>query len=332
MEPITSIDQISSDWLSETLNTPIKDFEIQPAYTLGRSKVYHIILNGEQEPRCFLKFLEGKKEISFYTKIAKEMPNPPIINLINAKLEPKSDKGFILLENLANTHFQTKWPIPPRLENCYQSIDILAHFHAYWWDHPRLKSDLGKLNLERSWRNRLENSLKKVSDFLVFLDDRLSSNQKNTYYEISDAWMALTTHRDQIRPNTLTHCDSHAWNFLYPKDIKKHSPVLFDWHSWEIDSPTNDIAYFMGLHWYPDRRKKYEMSLLRRYFDNLIANGVKEYNWDDCLWDYKLSIIRATIIPVWQWTEGIQEMIWWPHLERGMMAFEDLNCKEILST
>ena len=32
----------------------------------------------------------------------------------------------------------------------------------------------------------------------------------------------------------------------------------------------------------------------------------------------------------WQWARGAYAAVWWPHLERGLLAFEDLNCYEVI--
>jgi len=34
--------------------------------------------------------------------------------------------------------------------------------------------------------------------------------------------------------------------------------------------------------------------------------------------------------PMGQWAAKLWPAIWWPHLERAMLAFEDLQCRELL--
>jgi len=34
--------------------------------------------------------------------------------------------------------------------------------------------------------------------------------------------------------------------------------------------------------------------------------------------------------PVHQWHGGLHPRIWWLHVERGMAAFEDLGCADLL--
>ena len=46
--------------------------------------------------------------------------------------------------------------------------------------------------------------------------------------------------------------------------------------------------------------------------------------------DYRLSVVWQLAVPVWQSTMKLGAWIWWGHLERGMLAFEDLGCDELL--
>ncbi len=73
-----------------------------------------------------------------------------------------------------------------------------------------------------------------------------------------------------------------------------------------------------------------EEHLLRRYHEQLIKHGVANYAWDDCWRDYQISVILCLTIPVVQWKKQVEPRIWWPHLQRGILAFQDLHCDELL--
>ena len=124
---------------------------------------------------------------------------------------------------------------------------------------------------------------------------------------------------------TLLHGDAHFWNFLYPREKSAEHIRVIDWNSWDIGRATDDLAYMIGLHWYPERRKAYETELLRHYHHRLQENGIS-YQWNEMWWDYRLSIIMDLFIPVWQWHRGINPVVWWPHLERSFLAYDDLGC------
>src|SRR5579859_1839044 len=50
----------------------------------------------------------------------------------------------LLLEDLTDSHFiPTAWPLPPSFEQCETITQTWAHFHAAWWDDPRLGVSVG---------------------------------------------------------------------------------------------------------------------------------------------------------------------------------------------
>ena len=105
---------------------------------------------------------------------------------------------------------------------------------------------------------------------------------------------------------------------------------LFDWDTWRPDYASDDLAYMMALHWYPDIRRQREYRLLDVYHDELLARGVTGYDRRALQDDYLLSVLWMTMKPVWQHAWAIPPSIWWPHLARIHMAVDDLGCRELL--
>lgn len=103
-----------------------------------------------------------------------------------------------------------------------------------------------------------------------------------------------------------------------------------DWQFWHPTVCGTDLAFMITTEWEPSVRRQLEETLLRRYHETLRQRGVQGYSWDDCWADYRLSIILVSIfIPVWR--HSIFK--WEPDLttiERGMAAFEDSRCAELL--
>src|SRR5208282_2469656 len=95
---------------------------------------------------------------------------------------------------------------------------------------------------------------------------------------------------------------------------------FFDWDSWRIGAGSGDLAYMMAIHWYPDRRARFERLLLDRYHAALISHGVDGYDRRALDDDYRLSVLWQITIPVWQAAYNIPSGIWWHHLERIFLA------------
>lgn len=200
--------------------------------------------------------------------------------------------------------------------------------HVYWWGHALLGAGLGRAltpQMLEEWRS---SDAENTARFHAFLGDRISETRRAYFERVLAARPRLDVEL-AAGPLTLCHGDAHPWNFLYPRDPAA-LPVLLDWEALRVGRCTDDLAYMMGLFWYPERRARYEQPLLRHYHGRLLAHGLHDYPWDDCWRDYRISITRQLFEPAWWWSVGMPAELWWPRLERILLAFEDLRCEELL--
>ncbi len=358
-EVITDVKQVTADWLTRVLRAnrhlnqeQVTTVELKSSRQTIISNIYHLRLtySGETSERSplnlFLKLTKegfdseiaarfGKRESEFYNVIAKSMNEPPSATCYDAAFSPDTGKSHMLLADLSETHFQTDWPLPPSKPHCEAVLDSLAKFHASWWDHPELGKSIGKFPSSGSIDEYVQSMEKKFAGFVDFLDDRLSADRRQLYERVLSR--APGVWKERIREDrtdgkglTLIHGDAHFWNCLHPCRLDQDKVYIIDWQCWRIDTATDDLAYMIGLHWYPDRRRALERDFLRTYHDKLLTCGVKNYDWDACWYDYRLSAIGNLLVPVWQWSAKLWPVIWWPHLERAILAFEDLDCGELL--
>lgn len=303
----------------------------------GKSHLlYRILIEYEETgfhtpPNClFLKFGKSSKETFFYKIIAKSMPESPLLQCYFANYDPEADQTCLLLKDLSKSHFQTEWPIPPSADLCFQTIEDLARIHAYWWQNPRLESEFrSAIPPGRCWEDRRALAIKNLPGFIDFLDDRISVERRSIYERLSASSSRTIETRVNSANQTLLHGDMHLWNVFYPLDSSGNI-CFFDWNMWDIGCPTDDLAYLIAVHWYPERRRRMEQELLAVYHRRLVDAGVANYPFHDFLYDYRVSVARSLLLPVWQWQRGISPGIWWSHLERIFLAFEDLNCQELL--
>jgi len=134
------------------------------------------------------------------------------------------------------------------------------------------------------------------------------------------------THRDV----TIVNGDSHVWNVLYPREPSSSDIRLIDWSGWRIDTATDDLAYMMAVHWYPERRRRLEQPLLDLYHAALVSHGVQGYDRRALAEDYRASVLWQLAIPLWQADHNLPPVIWWSHLERICLAVDDLGCRDLL--
>ena len=356
---ITDVKQVTPEWLTIVLRTNghlhherVAAVELKSSRQTIISNIHHLELTysalaPERSPsKLFLKLSKpgfdseiaarfGKRESEYYNVIAKSMSEPPSAMCYDAVFSPDTGKSHMLLADLSETHFQTDWPLPPTMPHCEAVIDSLAKFHAAWWDHPQLGKSIGKFPTSGSIDEYVQSMEKKFAGFVDFLADRLSAERRRLYERVLSTvpgvWKErIREHNSTGKHLTLIHGDAHFWNCLHPRRLEQDKAYIIDWQCWRIDTATDDLAYMIALHWYPERRRALERDLIRSYYDKLSLYGVKNYDWDACWYDYRLSAIGNLFAPIWQWSAKLWPVIWWPHLERAFMAFEDLDCRELL--
>ena len=293
--------------------------------------------------RLFLKMSKeeinpaiGKREVFFYNTIVNQIGELPVIPCYDAKFNENTGRSHILLEDISKTHFQTEYPIPPTNINCERHIEGLAKLHALWWDNKRLEEFKHGYPKNFDYQKYVKDPEKLVQNFLTFLGDRISKQSQNILTNsIEFAVKKINEWRseDFIGKNlTLCHNDAHAWNAFYPKDGIEGKLYFSDWQTVSVFKGTCDLAYFMGIHWSPERRRRLENVFLRKYHKILVESGITNYSWKDCYNDYRSAIVTLIYGSiVWFWSiKNVPAIVWWSHLERALSAFEDLNCYELV--
>jgi hypothetical protein len=289
-----------------------------------------IILKTGLPERAGARWNGGPNEVAFYTRIAADMPLRVVPRCFDADWDAEAKEWHLLLEDLTDSHFTLgNWPMPPTLAQSREIVAARARFHAVWWDDPRLGVSVG------TWLSpddrQLRTFAQQVESFADLVGDRLSDERRNLYQQLIDAGPRLNQRVHSHRNMTIIQGDAHVWNVFLPRTSDSGDVLLFDWDAWRADVATDDLAYMMALHWFPDYRRRFERHLLDHYHAGLVAHGVTGYDrlaLDD---DYRLSVLWQLATPVWQAANDIPSWIWWVHLERIFMAIDDLGCRELLA-
>lgn len=352
-EIIKSLDEITIDWLAQILrkrysitSQEIKGFQIKKNWNSTVSGAAIIEINYKKNKldlpeSLFIKITKsnlpeelkgfGEKEVRFYNEVAPKCEQSLILFCYFAQYDETNKIFNLVFEDLSRSHYVTEWPIPPTFENCNLAIECLARIQSFWWDHQDLQNIVAEFPTKKmfivDFNDFVNNDLQ---NFIDFMGDRLTEKRKEIMKRYIDNFEILIDRFMTFKNITLIQKDAHFWNFLFP--IKKEDPIkIIDWQVYSYGLATDDLAYMIAMHWYPDRRKEFEFKLLKNYHNVLLKNGISNYTFDDLIMDYKRSVIKMLFTPVEFWSKKINAEIWWSHLERIMLAFEDLNCIELLN-
>ena len=220
-------------------------------------------------------------------------------------------------------------PCRQRSSTATGAIRALARLHAAWWNDNRLGRGIGTGWNDDRISELCNDTEQVVRSFLAFLGDALSPRRR-TIYEQLLALQPELRHRQMARPLTVTHGDAHWGNFLFPRDARIDTAALVDWELWEVAPAANDLAYHIALWSWPERRHRLELPLLRTYHSELARWGVNDYAWETCVQDYRLFVAKLPLGVAWMWHRHLAPLVWWDNLERALLAFEDLDCAQLL--
>ncbi|MBI4976239.1 MAG: phosphotransferase [Spirochaetes bacterium] len=349
---LTSPEDISIAWLESMLRTTassvapeIKDFAISftRASTMASIAGVDIVYDRPAEDMPASLFIKtaklnakgvptgsGRKEVYFYNNLTGVIKPGTVPRCYFASFDEDTKQYTIALENISATHDNAAWPEEHYFDQCCLAIDSFAEIHAAWWDHPELERIIAKRTAD-DCRNGGIRARAMLSRFLDAHKNSIPKEYRDTMLRYNDVCDIVDERYLSNRNISLVHRDAHFWNFMYPKN-RTGSVRIIDWDSYRIDTPTNDIAYYMAIHWYTPQRHRYEWRLLERYHEKLLAHGIKNYSFEMLIDDYKLSVLSSLFLAAAQWEMGLDETtIWRPNMQHVCEALNDLDCMEAVN-
>jgi hypothetical protein len=111
--------------------------------------------------------------------------------------------------------------------------------------------------------------------------------------------------------------------------------AVIDWQLRTRGRGAFDVAYFLSENLQPEDRRAGDMDLLRIYHRILVGNGVQGYTFDQCLHDYRLSLLfrlSYIVYTVTRFANNDQGRLWFigTSLTRNNAAILDVNAGEAL--
>jgi thiamine kinase-like enzyme len=119
-------------------------------------------------------------------------------------------------------------------------------------------------------------------------------------------------------PVTISHGDYRIDNLFFATPEGGDPLAVVDWQVMTLGNGLFDLAYFMSGAVPPADRRANEMDLLRMYHQILLAAGVRDYGFEQCLIDYRTGILFC-----WQYAVIILGSLDTAN-ERGLALFTDV--------
>ncbi len=241
-----------------------------------------------------LRFYE--REVRFYEEIAGEV-DLQTPRCYYSAMDTEADEYVLLLEDLAPAR------VGDQVAGCSGreaelALHHLAKFHATWWESPRL-AEMNWIphanapihrsvqeSYQQAWDPFREKFSDRLPDSILETGERLGMN----IYDVQD--------RLTEPPQTIVHGDYRFDNLFFDAPEGAASLTVIDWQIISRGRGLYDVGYFMSQSVEPGARKAIEMESLRTYHGLLQENGVRGYDFDQCLHDYRLATLYCLVYPV----------------------------------
>lgn len=253
----------------------------------------------------------GKAELSFYQDLAPQMPDVPVPNFYGHIENPERNYLAIFIEDLQTQYHLVSLPIKEAKLDLI--TDTLVSLHARWWEHDYLNKPLflqpdlavtrmpQDLPSEGLATNVLYARLK-VQQFLETHDQSLVQREKDLLLTLVQYWQPNFQQRIvKGHAITLIHGDVHLLGNVFFANEATTEPKLklIDWTQAKRGLGVHDLMYALLSVEAPDRVAR-DKKFIERYYQGLLAAGIRHYSWEQCLWDYRFSLLSNVFQSVFQ--------------------------------
>jgi hypothetical protein len=263
----------------------------------GPATVVVKIPSGDPQTRAMASaFQFYEREVRFYAELAAQVALRTPHCYYHA-FDSASGDFVLMLEDMAFARLADQLQACP-LEEAQIAIDELVKLHAEWWDSPKLA--------ELTWVPESRDPINKAG--LAFYPaawplfvERFGKDLPADILSIGERIGAQATailDRFSTGPMTLCHGDYRADNFFFARREGDAPLAIIDWQIAIRGVGTYDVGYFMTQSMDIAVRRAHEMDLLKRYHAGLVERGVKGYSFDQCLVDYRWTVLFCFAYPV----------------------------------
>lgn len=236
-------------------------------------------------------------EMAFFRHVADQVPIR-VSRCYYHAFDPAAQQGILLLEDLAPAHpLDSSQGCPPAAARLV--FLELARLHAAWWRHPAL-AELAVTSFDNPvFAQQISQLYQQLWPALLATQ---GSQLPPAMHEVGQRLgPQLPWVYDQLQqgPQTLLHNDVQLGNLLFvpggaPGDVDpKQPPIFIDWQQMAVGRGAGDLAFLLCRDLLPAVRCQAEDGLLRDYWSSLVALGVNDYSFADCLRDFRLALLKS---------------------------------------
>lgn len=227
------------------------------------------------------------REISFYGELAERIGGPLVPHHL-AVYEP-GDGWFTLVMDDVEGAVQGDQIAGCSPEQARLALIALARIHAPVFNDLALAAT-DWLNQPNPLNQALLTQL--LPPFLERYGERIAPEHADVcerFVASADAWMA-----DRRAPLGLVHGDFRLDNLVFHDG----GCSVVDWQTVSFGPAMLDASYFLAGGLSVEDRREHEASLVRSYYDELLAQGVTGFDWERCWQEYQRQCFLGILMVI----------------------------------
>ncbi len=309
--PLTTIAELSPDWLNEALFPDGGDCVVSVASRpigaglIGSTSLVSFRTAGGDEGAVVVKLSSPDpavvaealalglyaREVGFYTHAAPRC-GMRVPHCYYAQVDQQSGASTIVMEAIpdATAGDQIAGIGPDLAEVCVRELALL---HSVWWQDPQMAEQPWLARRNRAWALARREALARSA---VAVEQRLGkvlSAEQLDVLRAFDGAAAVRFHTEnESRPHTLVHNDYRPDNLLYTGD---GGVVAVDFQTVSWAPACTDLAYFIQSGLTIEHRREHERHLVETYHA-VLSDKVTDYDLATCWGEYRRQVYAPITI------------------------------------
>jgi len=240
-----------------------------------------------------LRYGHYETEVNFYNKLSHDVPMRTPKIYVSA-MDTTQNRVLIIMESFADWHSPDQINGADRNETT-TATQQLAGLTGRYWNLP-IQSDHHWLRDLKSaaYRSLPEDYRICTGITLDRIGDGMPVSSGTAAEKIGAKFRAVMD--DQCSgPQALSHWDYRVENMFFGPD---NQFAVIDWQLMMVTNPATDLAYLLSSNVDISLRRSVERELMEIFLDGLKKSGVKNYELNDLVADYRRALLAISAIPI----------------------------------
>ncbi len=230
-----------------------------------------------------------QREIRFYKEVASKIP----IRLPILYFSVDEPPAYSMVMEDLSSYTPGDQVIGMHRDQVMATVEVLAKLQARYWNNFALEqlkwmpttNGVG-IDYKEKWESFVTHFGSCVDKAGLEIGARLRD---------SVSWLEKEIER---RPKTIVHSDLREDNLLFGDPNSDDAILILDWQVAIRSMGVFDVARIIGGSELPSERGGHQFEVLRRWYDTLIREGVRDYSWEEAVHDLRLGALQLLCFPV----------------------------------